>query len=44
MYAFYDFSMDVTDEDKEGFQNTADFMLESGMIEEEPVSYTHLGT
>lgn len=35
MYAFYDFSMDVTDEDKEGFQKTADFMLESGMIEEE---------
>ena len=27
--------MDVTDEDKKGFQKTADFMLESGMIEEE---------
>ena len=35
MYACYDFSMDVTDEDKKGFQKTADFMLESGMIEEE---------
>ena len=35
MYACYDFSMDVTDEDKAGFQKTADFMLESGMIEEE---------
>ena len=35
MYACYDFSMDVTDEDKKGFQKTADFMPESGMIEEE---------
>ena len=35
MYDCYDFSMDVTDEDKKGFQKTADFMLESGMIEEE---------
>lgn len=34
MYAYYDFSMDVSDEDREGFQKTADFMLESGMIEE----------
>ena len=35
MYACYDFSMDVTDEDKAGFQKTADFMFKSGMIEEE---------
>lgn len=33
MYEFYDFSTEITDEDKEGFQNTADFMFESGMIE-----------
>ena len=30
----YDFSLDVSDEDRAGFQKTADFMLESGMIEE----------
>lgn len=34
MYAYYDFSMDISDEDKQGFQKTADFMLESDMIEE----------
>lgn len=34
MYAYYDFSMDLSDEDKAGFQKTADFMLDSGMIEE----------
>ena len=34
MYACYDFSLDVSDEDRAGFQKTADFMLESGMIEE----------
>ncbi len=33
MYAYYDFSTTVTDADKEGFQKTADFMYESGMIE-----------
>lgn len=35
MYAYYDFSTTVTDADKEGFQKTADFMHESGMIESE---------
>lgn len=34
MYDYYDFSLDITDDDKEGFQKTADFMLESGMIDE----------
>ncbi|MBR0462812.1 MAG: NrtA/SsuA/CpmA family ABC transporter substrate-binding protein [Clostridia bacterium] len=34
MYAWYDFSLDVTDADIEGFQKTADFMYESGMIEQ----------
>ncbi len=33
MYGAYDFSTEVTEKDKEGFQKTADFMLESGMIE-----------
>ena len=35
MYGFYDFSTEITDADKEGFQKTADFMYESGMIENE---------
>ena len=35
MYGFYDFSTEITDVDKEGFQKTADFMYESGMIENE---------
>ena len=35
MYGDYDFSIEVTDKDKEGFQKTADFMLEAGMIENE---------
>ena len=34
MYGYYDFSLDISDDDKEGFQKTADFMLESGMIDE----------
>ena len=34
MYDYYDFSLDITDDDKGGFQKTADFMLESGMIDE----------
>lgn len=34
MYACYDFSLDVSEEDRAGFQKTADFMLEAGMIEE----------
>lgn len=33
MYGLYDFSTKVTKEDKQGFQRTADFMYESGMIE-----------
>lgn len=33
MYAYYDFSTEMTETDKEGFQNTADFMYEAGMIE-----------
>ena len=34
MYDYYDFSTEITEEDKQGFQATADFMFESGMIEE----------
>lgn len=34
MYAYYDFSTEITEEDKQGFQKTADFMYESGMIEQ----------
>lgn len=35
MYEYYNFSREITEEDKQGFQNTADFMYESGMIESE---------
>ena len=35
MYGYYDFSTEITGADKEGFQKTADFMYESGMIENE---------
>lgn len=35
MYEYYDFSTEIADEDKRGFQKTADFMFESGMIENE---------
>ena len=34
MYELYDFSTEITEEDKAGFQRTADFMFESGMIEQ----------
>lgn len=34
MYDLYDFSTEITDDDKDGFQKTADFMYESGMIDE----------
>lgn len=34
MYGYYDFSLDISDDDKNGFQKTADFMLKSGMIDE----------
>lgn len=34
MYQYYDFSMELTEEDIQGFQNTADFMYEAEMIEE----------
>lgn len=34
MYAYYDFSLELTDADVTGFQETADFMYASGMIEE----------
>lgn len=34
MYDDYDFSTEITAEDKKGFQKTADFMFESDMIEE----------
>lgn len=34
MYGYYDFSLDISDDDKDGFQKTADFMLKSGMIDE----------
>lgn len=33
MYEYYDFSTEVTEKDKQGFQKTADFMLQAGMIE-----------
>lgn len=33
MYRYYDFSTKVTSSDKSGFQRTADFMYENGMIE-----------
>lgn len=33
MYEYYDFFTGIREEDKQGFQNTADFMFESGMIE-----------
>ena len=36
MYQDYDFSIAVTDKDKEGFRKTSAFMLESEMIESEP--------
>lgn len=35
MYSAYDFSTEITEADKEGFQGTADFMYEAGMIENE---------
>ena len=35
MYAQYDFSAEVKESDRIGFQRTADFMLETGMIETE---------
>jgi len=34
MYAYYDFSLKITETDVEGFQKTADFMHESGMIDD----------
>ncbi len=33
MVPLYDFSLELTDADREGFQRTADFMLETDMIE-----------
>lgn len=35
MYKQYDFSIETTDADRKAFQNVADFMLKTGMIEEE---------
>ena len=35
MYEYYDFSTEITEADKAGFQRTADFMFKSGMIENE---------
>lgn len=35
MYEYYDFSTEITEADKAGFQGTADFMYKSGMIENE---------
>ncbi|SCH85932.1 MULTISPECIES: ABC transporter substrate-binding protein [unclassified Romboutsia] len=35
MYKQYDFSIEITDEDRKAFQNVADFMFKTGMIEEE---------
>lgn len=34
MYEDYDFFTEISEEDKKGFQKTADFMYEAGMIEE----------
>ena len=34
MYEMYDFSTEITSEDIDGFQKTADFMYENGMIEQ----------
>lgn len=34
MYEYYDFSTEISDADIDGFQKTADFMYESGMIDE----------
>ena len=34
MYAFYNFSTEISAADREGFQKTADFMFRSGMIEQ----------
>ena len=34
MYAYYDFSTEITEEDREGFQRTADVMFETGMMDE----------
>ena len=34
MYACYDFSLEISEADIQGFQKTADFMYDSGMIEE----------
>lgn len=33
MYAYYDFTTEILEKDKQGFQRTADFMFESGMLE-----------
>ena len=35
MYEYYDFSTELTEADREGFQRTADFMFANGMIETE---------
>lgn len=35
MYTYYDFSTEISDADKDGFQKTADFMYGAGMIESE---------
>ena len=35
MAQYYDFSTEITAADKEGFQRTADFMYQAGMIEKE---------
>lgn len=34
MYGLYDFRMDLTEEDLDGLQNTAQFMLDNGLIEQ----------
>ena len=41
MYGWYDFSLDITEADVEGFRKTADFMYTSGMIDE-PYDVTNL--
>ena len=35
MYKQYDFNIDTTDADKKAFQNVADFMFQTNMIEKQ---------
>lgn len=35
MYKMYDFSTEITDKDKEGFERTKNFMLDTKMIDKD---------